>query len=227
MEQLIITAILIIIAVISYVAQAIAKWRQMQEEEARRRQRQARMEAMPQQPQQQRGQRIPQPPQQAAPRPQQKPLEDEISEFLREAARRRSGERPAKPGAPKTPPPPPPARERPVVVEVVEPAAPAPLRSKLESQKFPSLQGGLEQRHLHADQEIQSHLQEVFAHSVGSLDTRAVEPVRGEIDESPILAAGRPHLDGLGLAAMFADPASLRLAILAHEIFRRPEERWR
>lgn len=226
MEQLIITAILIIIAVISYVAQAIAKWRQMQEEEARRRQRQARMEAMPQQPQQQRGQRIPQPPQQAAPRPQQKPLEDEISEFLREAARRRSGERPAKPGAPKTPPPPP-ARERPVVVEVVEPAAPAPLRSKLESQKFPSLQGGLEQRHLHADQEIQSHLQEVFAHSVGSLDTRAVEPVRGEIDESPILAAGRPHLDGLGLAAMFADPASLRLAILAHEIFRRPEERWR
>ncbi|MCL4191266.1 MAG: hypothetical protein KJZ87_05940 [Thermoguttaceae bacterium] len=225
MEQLIITAILIIIAVISYVAQAIAKWRQMQEEEARRRQRQARMEAMPQQPQQQRGQRIPQPPQQAAPRPQQKPLEDEISEFLREAARRRSGERPAKPGAPKTPPPP--ARERPVVVEVVEPAAPAPLRSKLESQKFPSLQGGLEQRHLHADQEIQSHVQEVFAHSVGSLDTRAVEPVRAEIDESPILAAGRPHLDGLGLAAMFANPASLRQAILAHEIFRRPEERWR
>ncbi len=227
MEQLIITAILIIIAVISYVAQAIAKWRQVQEEEARRRQRQARMEAMPQQPQQQRGQRMPQPPQQAAPRPQQKPLEDEISEFLREAARRRSGERPAKPGDPKSPPPPPPVRERPVVAEVVEPAAPAPLRSKLESQKFPSLQGGLEQRHLHADQEIQSHLQEVFAHSVGSLDTRAVEPVRSEIDESPILAAGRPHLDGLGLAAMFADPASLRLAILAHEIFRRPEERWR
>ncbi len=113
------------------------------------------------------------------------------------------------------------------MVEVVEPAAPAPLRSTLESQKFPSLHGGLEQRNLHADQEIQSHLQEVFAHSVGSLDIRAVEPVRGETDESPILAAGRPHLDGLGLAAMFADPASLRQAILAHEIFRRPEERWR
>lgn len=222
MEQLVITAILIIIAVISYVAQAIAKWRQMQEEEARRRQRQARMEAMPQQPQQQRGQQMPQRPQQAAPRPQQKPLEDEISEFLREAARRRSGERPAKPGAPK-PPPPPPARERPVVAEVVEPAA----RNTLESQKFPSLQGGLEQRHLHADQEIQSHLQEVFAHSVGSLDTRAVDLAPSEIDESPILAAGRPHLDGLGLAAMFANPASLRQAILAHEIFRRPEERWR
>ncbi len=41
MEQLIITAILIIIAVISYVAQAIAKWRQVQEEEARRRRRSA------------------------------------------------------------------------------------------------------------------------------------------------------------------------------------------
>jgi hypothetical protein len=223
MEQLIVTAILIIIAVISYVAQAIAKWRQVQEEEARRRQRQGRMEVPPQPPRRA-DPLAPRPPQQPAARPQQKPLEDEISEFLREAARRRSGDRPARPAGPK--PPPPPVRERPVVVEVVEAAPAAPLRSTLETQKLPTLHGSIEQRHLEPDQEIESHLRGTFDHSVGSLGAPVGASTRVDATELAAPGAVQQHFDGLGLAAMFSNPVSLRQAILAHEIFRRPEERW-
>jgi hypothetical protein len=210
------------VVIVSVVGQMIAKWREAQQQAQRRAQQQqrpARPAAGPQRPPGQQG------------RPAgagQDPLKDEIGEFLRRAAERRTGG-PAQAGGRPAPPPPvapvPPQAARPsrpapaptrpsprpVQAQVVRPTAPPRVVER------PVVLDHLTSELELVDEEMEKHIHDVFEHRVGTL-TRAQS-------EAIAKAVGTPTA-ALGLAAMLRDPLSLRQAIVLNEILHRPEHRW-
>ena len=91
-----------------------------------------------------------------------------------------------------------------------------------------SLEGGMDQ----ADERMKSRLQQVFQHEIGSL--RPSEPKsppkkkakkEQRLQETPAtLAEVQPtaKVSSASLVAQLRDPQSLRMAIIAHEIMKRP-----
>ena len=179
----------------------------------------------------------PQPPrpQQAQQRPQQPgSLVDEIDQFVRQAAQRRGegsqrpapqrqGDRPQL--VPRRPVTPQPLVEA-VPVELLEPMADETtsvaehVRTHVASRNV----GGLGSRELEsqvdqADENMQEHVQGVFDHQLGQLRSMPGETARESGASIPPTAAA-------GMAAMLADSAGIRQAIVLSEILQRPEHRW-
>jgi len=171
-------------------------------------------------------------------------MADELDEFLKQAALRRQqrqqqrGNRePAAQSKPQTnaPPPPPPPRmlsqQEPIpAAQVVEKTKPyQPTIGKLAS-SLPSadLAGGVDQ----ADERMQSHLKEAFQREIGHLrpsESKATNKKKGKKDqrlqETPATAAEiqpTAKVSAASLVAQLRDPQSLRMAIIAHEIMKRP-----
>ncbi len=157
-------------------------------------------------------------------------MADDLEAFLRQAAQRRAqrataAPRPAAPGppipprAPLTPPPPKsaptkPAPPKPVVADMASPPELTRLGTRVNT-------AGLEQRAEHlgeevalADEHMEAHLAQKFDHQVGS---KGLSESTDATASAVVLA-----FDSETLAAMLANPTSLRHAILLSEILARP-----
>jgi hypothetical protein len=185
--------------------------------------------------------------------PGRDPVRDEIARFLQDAADRRGvGPRPAQrvgpqparrvgppPAAPQRPAPggwPQRPAETPVLLEpietVPEPASVAEhVRKQVPGQQFGGLTSDVGQRLARTGEVVQEHVHEVFDHQVGRLEgtpgesAYAAQAEEAETPEDRITAL--PQTAAAGLAAMLAEPVSLRQAIVLTEILQRPEHRWR
>lgn len=178
--------------------------------------------------------------------PGRDPVRDEIQQFLREAADRRGGAGPQQaqrvgppPAAPRRPAPggwPQRPAETPVVLEpietVPEPASVAEhVRQQVPGQQFGGLSSDVGRRLVRTDEVVEEHVHEVFDHQVGRLEgtpgesAYASQAEEAETPEDRITAL--PQTAAAGLAAMLAEPTSLRQAIVLTEILQRPEHRWR
>ena len=151
--------------------------------------------------------------------PRSKPLEDEISEFLRKAAQRRGGAAPAaRPSQPASRQPRP-RREEPLEVSPIEDSR----------QRFKPLESGLATQ-AQADAAMEGHLRQVFDHGLGQLSAAGQSPVP---ETSPTTTSGDQALaDALalgptGLVGLLASGATMRQAIVLNEIIQRPVDRWR
>ncbi|MEN6495853.1 MAG: hypothetical protein ABFD16_16345 [Thermoguttaceae bacterium] len=211
------TLIVVLFVIISIVGSLANKWRQMQEEAARRNR--------------------PRP----AARPQaQRPLDDEIAEFLRTAGERRGG---AKPGArpssgPASAPPRPAAPARPAPAArptqprppVEQPREVRPLETRHGSLGEPlttrSLAAGdIGQLTTEVPQEevrLNEHLRTAFGHQLSTLGRQDMTGTAAASSAGESLSATA----AAGLAALLASGEGLRNAIILGEILNRPEHRW-
>ncbi len=175
--------------------------------------------------------------QQARPNPPQPPaerkrVEDEVGEFLRRAAQQRAGKE-SRP-APAPPPRPPKPAARPVG-ETFSPRrnGPGGTEEDRPRETAPPVGEPLVQRTItdrvvqpkevtQAVEAMQSHVDQVFTRTVGSLAAaaRTAEAAQAALPPQPAPAMASD------LAAMLSDPQSIREAIVISEILRRPEERW-
>jgi hypothetical protein len=182
----------------------------------------------------QRAQPIPQraqpAPQRAQPAPQraQQPaargLDDEISEFLRRAARGQAGQA-QQPGRPRpaAPPPRPARKPEPVLeAEVVEEVGARPVGARLDTKEFASRSAKLGGEVVGAERQFEQHLQEAFDHKLGDLggkQPKAKAPAQAEPAPMPPAAAA-------GFAALLGSAEDIRQAIVLNEILTRPVDRW-
>jgi len=218
-EDVIGIIVFIVIALISWAAQAAGSNKKKQEQERRRQARQMQQQRPQQQrPQQQRPQQQQQPPvraQQAGggagQRPGQGGLQDEIGEFLRDAARRRQqGGQPAGAAGPGQPARRPPGQGRPI------PPRPQPRRATMEPVVAEVIEPSIEER----------------AAEVGRLKVEAEREAKRSRQQRWLkeAAVGGASGGSTGSAAairqMFTNPLTLRQAVIAAEVFRRPEDRW-
>jgi hypothetical protein len=212
LEDVVGTVIVVIIVIISVVAQLINKAREVQKEAGRR--------AGPVPPKAGEG---------------QDPLGDEIEEFLKR--RQAGGGRPApQASAPAGGGSPPPTRrlvEQPVAAELIpEEGQPqsvaAHVREHLSPAKFAPVSQELGREVTELDTKMQRHLQDKFDHRVGRLAGMGGQSAQVQsavdLETTAERAAGATSLSTL--AAMFANPASVRQAIVLSEILNRPESRW-
>ena len=213
-EDVIGIIVFIVIALISWAAQAAGSNKKKQEQERRRQARQMQQ----QRPQQQRPQQQQQPPvraQQAGggagQRPGQGGLQDEIGEFLRDAARRRQqGGQPAGAAGPGQPARRPPGQGRPI------PPRPQPRRATMEPVVAEVIEPSIEER----------------AAEVGRLKVEAEREAKRSrqqrwLKEAAVGGASGSSIGGAAaIRQMFANPLTLRQAVIAAEVFRRPEDRW-
>ncbi len=178
--------------------------------------------------------------------PGRDPVRDEIEQFLREAADRRGG---AAPQPAQRVGPPPAARRRPapgvraqrpaetpVLVEpietVLEPASVAEhVRKQLPGQQFGTLSSDVGKGLARTGEVVEERVHEVFDHRLSTLEgtpgesAYAVQAKEAETPDDRITPL--PQTAAAGLAAMLAEPTSLRQAIVLNEILQRPEHRWR
>jgi hypothetical protein len=151
--------------------------------------------------------------------PRRTPLDDEIGEFLRKAAQRRTGgppaARPAQPASrqPRL------RREEPLEVVPIE---------ESPSQRFKPLESGLATQ-AQADAAMDVHLRQTFDHGLGQLSSAGQSPAPAA---SPTSVSGEQSLaDALalgpsGLAGQLASGVVMRQAIVLNEIIQRPLDRW-
>jgi len=174
------------------------------------------------------------------PRPQPQPgqqqgqLANEIDQFVRQATQRRAegGRQPVAQGQGGRPQP---AARRPVaaqppVAAVPVEAVPAELLQPV-SERVPTRGAsrnigtlssrGMESEVSEADENLEERVHEVFDHKLGQLSGTMSQSA----EESPV-AIPPTAKAAAGVAAMLADPANIRQAIVLTEILQRPEHRW-
>jgi len=168
------------------------------------------------------------------PRPVAAEIEDEIGEFLQQAAKRRGGREPPQPARPRP-------AERPVVAQVVpqqalEPEAPLGKQVQqhvgeyLDAGEFSRRASELGGEVARADQSVEQRLQQVFDHDLGRLAAVPGESAAAPRSREPIEMEDQltelPGTAAAGLAAMFSNVRSIRQAIVINEVLQRPEHRW-
>jgi hypothetical protein len=215
-------AVIFLIFVVPAIGQFLAKIRQAQQ-------------------QQQRQQQRPQPPASPPPprRPVPKEVSEEIDEFLRRAAQRRSGQQQPRPVGSSSPVSPVPAPQ-PVKAEVV---AEMPVggqvnehvKKYLDAEEFARREAQLGEQVAQKDRQIDEHLHQVFDHNLSELAAvpgeTATEPVAVEPAElfhtaETEAAAELTAASDSGLAVLLGSADSIRQAIVLSEIIQRPEQRW-
>ncbi|MFH1264779.1 MAG: hypothetical protein ABIK89_03585 [Planctomycetota bacterium] len=198
MEDWIFPLVVVLFLIISGVGQVLAKVREGQEAERRR---------------QQAGQR----PRGARPArpPARDPLREEVGQFLRGPENPRAAN----------------ALE-PVAADLVpdDRSVADHVRQGLGTERFDHLRPELTGEVALADDRMAEHVHDVFDHEVSRLAGTPGESASlpgaeeaGTPDDRVTLI---PATAAAGLAAMLADPGSLRQAIVLNEILQRPEERW-
>ena len=158
--------------------------------------------------------------------PRRKPLEDEISEFLRRAAERqrpaRPESRPASSPRPAARPPSPRAPAQPVEAAIAT-ARPtgadvdAHVRRYLDADEFTRRSAEMGDRVAQADSQTDERLHEVFDHRLGQLQERLPQ----EAAEVP-----RTAVQPIQLLALLSRPETVRNAVVLSEILQRPQHRW-
>lgn len=167
-------------------------------------------------------------------------MADELDDFLKQAAQRRQQRQQQRTNRPPVvQPAPQPTRSVPTPrlqqqdpipsAQVVDSKPYEPTVGNLSSSlPSASLSGGVDQ----ADERMQSHLKEAFQHEISSL--RKSEPKASpkkkqkkeqRLQETPATAAEvqpTAKVSSASLVAQLRDPQSLRMAIIAHEIMKRP-----
>ena len=166
-------------------------------------------------------------------------MADDLDDFLKQAAQRRQQRqqqrtnRPpvVQPEPPRSPPTPRLQQQEPMpTARVVEDSKPYQATVGNLSSSLPSASqaGSVDQ----ADERLQSHIQQVFQHEISSL--RKSEPKsppkkkakkEQRLQETPATPAEvqpTAKVSSASLVAQFRDPQSLRMAIIAHEIMKRP-----
>jgi len=156
-------------------------------------------------------------------------VEDEVSDFLKRAAEKR-GSRTAEPR-----PLEPPRRlieigasdivQAQAIEEAPTGAAVAQhVRQHLDTGAFTTRASHLTSVD-QADEAIESHLHQVFAHQVGHLSSRDAEPsLEGQSGDAPTTPAVTVPAEFL--LALLDNPQSLRSAVILNEVLQRPTERW-
>lgn len=167
-------------------------------------------------------------------------MSDDIEEFLRRAAARRQqrqaqGAGPPKPQrAPQSRPPQRPVHQPPPDIQIVEPEV-------IEAETVHESVANQVQQYFgsanlisgdevdQADEQMETHLHQVFDHRVGQLRDTSVgvkEPAEPQLDRSaPGAEKGKAKGKGANfIAEMLRSPKSLRQAIVVSEILRRPSD---
>jgi hypothetical protein len=171
-------------------------------------------------------------------------LEKEIEAFLRKTV----GGKPAEQARPLQPPAAGTARKRPLAERppTVRRAPQPPPRQPTSD--FPAREsvgehvqrhvrkGGVAERDAHlgdlleqADERMESHLQQVFEHRLGTLQGEAATPadrIAQGTDSAVWQRAQAAHPLASQLFEMLSTPQHLQAAIVLSEVLRRPEERW-
>jgi len=167
-------------------------------------------------------------------------MADDLDDFLKQAAQRRQQRQQQRTNRP------------PVVQPAPQPTRPAPTPRLQQQDPIPSAQvvdskpyvptvgnlssslssaslpGGVDQ----ADERMQAHLKEAFQHEISSLRNSEPKPSlkkkqkkESRLQETPATAAEvqpTAKVSFASLVAQLRDPQSLRMAIIAHEIMKRP-----
>ena len=153
---------------------------------------------------------------------------DEIEEFLRQAAARRKKQTPR--SAPEI------QYVEPVIIEAelirADLDAPPEMGSvsarQLDTSEFNQRSAHMGERPAMADDVMEAHLKEKFAHQVGSLAGGATQVATHYEDQAPVSPAAQKTATPVAstIIEMFRTPANVRNAIILHEILQRPEDRW-
>ena len=187
------------------------------------------------------GPRPPRPPQpQAAqPTPEQAKLNTEIEQFLKRAGERQGDrlkrESPIKPAS-KLPkqtakqPPRQPKRDASVAVEPLPQRSFDSVASSVEKhlghRGFAQRSEHLADDIVHADQQMEDHLQKAFSRKVGTLADAKPSGAQPATDAVPAATTADRSDVGLALAGMLANPQTLKQMIVLNEILRRPDDHW-
>jgi hypothetical protein len=102
-----------------------------------------------------------------------------------------------------------------------EPAG--PLRPSIDTHGFAERAEHLGS--IHEARPLESHLKQSFAHQVGTLAPAAGESLAAQNRAAAAAAAATGSKQTLPIAALLSG-GNLRNAVILHEIFQRPEERW-
>lgn len=157
-------------------------------------------------------------------------VNDEVAEFLRRTAERTAAKKRPEP-EPAQPARRPLAERRlkpmPAGAEAIEAVAveegPSDVSVSAHVQQFDAqVLGDRSGFATHADQEarlLQAHVEQTFDHQVGQLAQKSSEAPAVTQAPSPAPAAA-------AIAALLADPANVRSAVVLNEILRRPTDRW-
>ena len=168
-------------------------------------------------------------------------MADDLDDFLKQAAQRRQQRQQQRTNRPPVAQPTPQQPTRPAPTPRLQQQDPIPSAQVVDSKPYEptvgnlasslpsaSLPGGVDQ----ADERMQSHLKEAFQHEISSL--RKSEPKASpkkkqqkepRLQETPATAAEvqpTAKVSSASLVAQLRDPQSLRMAIIAHEIMKRP-----
>jgi hypothetical protein len=156
-------------------------------------------------------------------------INDELSEFLRRAAEKRTGTPPPslQPQAAQTAPRPRKRRQTKPVAAPRKPEEPLAqrrvLKSSLDTREFEQRAEKLTS--LDKGDEIGSHLRQVFDHQLGQFASEAAPQPVVTPAEAP-LADQLTISTAAELLGLLHSPQSLRQAILLNEILSRPTDRW-
>jgi hypothetical protein len=168
-------------------------------------------------------------------------MADDLDDFLKQAAQRRAQRQQGKGNKSAanrpSPSPPPPRSESPnrtptpniPTAEVVESLPPyQPTVGRLAPTAQPStVSRNVDQ----ADERMASHLSHVFQHEISKLraasnkaEGRASSPLPATLSETPATLPPAPaeRTSAASMIKQLRDPQSLRMAIIAHEIMKRP-----
>jgi hypothetical protein len=164
---------------------------------------------------------------------EQQKIYDEVEEFLRRAAAKQQEPPPSVPLSTDTDQQRNRSRRRkksvmqPVaeVQPVEEPLENRHLASRLDTSGFDERASQLTKVG-QAQEAMESHLQQVFGRQVGNLAAEATRTPPATQDDPDAKRQGDPLANAGQLAAMLANPQSIRQAIVMNEILTRPTSRW-
>lgn len=174
----------------------------------------------------------------ASSRPADDPLAREIEEFLRRAQSQRPGQpvrtAPPPPPLPSPPPPPRPRLSEELVASELSHRPPTTVAEHVQTHLGSSRMGEVGSKDLgqgvaKSENRLEAHLRQVFEHQVGTLASAPGEAAREPTPVEPSTPADRITIEApspAALAAVLADPAGMRQALLLSEILNRPEHRW-
>lgn len=172
-------------------------------------------------------------------------MADDLDDFLKQAALRRQQRQQQQPQRPARTPltSPPPLNQQPSPTQpVIRPMTPeVPLAKVVDEPSIRptvgTLQPSIQSRHVEpavsdADNRLNAHLKEVFQHELGSLKPAESKKTKGKQnatkkteEAAAVVSVSRESASGVSskqLVEQLRNPETLRLAIIAHEIMKRP-----
>jgi hypothetical protein len=169
----------------------------------------------------------------SANRPAEAPLAARGDGSTRQPPPRRQPPRPPKRVPRREEPKPVSAPSAPLVVEVVEAHARREsvaqhVAQSIDSSKFAERATQLSQMQRESDAEFQQHMQRVFQHDVGTLQSTATEAIgAGEVAAAaPVARSSSANKPAADIALLLAGRKNIRDAIVLSEILQRPAQRW-